>query len=80
VKEFLARHDITPYRVMKESGLAQGTVYRLVNSKTTNLNTETLDRLLTSLSRLTGNRVGISDLIEYRPPAEEGEEKNGQAS
>jgi DNA-binding Xre family transcriptional regulator len=71
VKEFLAQHDITPYRVMKESGLAQGTVYRLVNSKTTNLNTETLDRLLTSLSHLTGNRVGISDLIEYRPPAEE---------
>ena len=65
VKTFLDAHDITPYRLMKESGLAQGTVYRLVNDDTTGLNTETLNSVLDALSDLTGETLAVGDVLEY---------------
>ena len=65
VKAFLDSHDITPYRLMKESGLAQGTVYRLVNDDTTGLNTETLNAVLDALSDLTGKALNVNDVLEY---------------
>lgn len=66
VKAFLKAHDLTPYRLMKESGLAQGTVYRLVNGDTRNLNAETLDAAIKALRSLTGQSVDIPDLLEYQ--------------
>ncbi|MEX2501247.1 MAG: helix-turn-helix transcriptional regulator [Trueperaceae bacterium] len=68
VRPYLDRHNLTPYRLMKESGLAQGTVYRLVRGETTTLNAETLDRIMTTLRRLTGEDVQIGDLLEYEEP------------
>lgn len=68
VYEILEAHDISVYRLMKESGLAQGTVYRLVKGDTSTVNAETLDRVMTTLRRLTGERLQISDLIEYDEP------------
>lgn len=65
VRHFLERRGITAYRLMKESGLAQGTVYRLVNGDTRSLNTDTLDRVMSALRRLTGHEVEIADLLEY---------------
>ena len=65
VKEYLEAHDLTPYRLMKESGLAQGTVYRLVNGDTRNLNADTLDAAIKALRSLTGKSVSVSDLLEY---------------
>jgi DNA-binding Xre family transcriptional regulator len=66
VKQFLGAHSLTPYRLMKESGLAQGTVYRLVNGDTQNLNASTLDATIKALRTLTGKRVDIPDVLEYR--------------
>ncbi len=66
VKQFLEAHSLTPYRLMKESGLAQGTVYRLVNGDTQNLNASTLDATIKALRTLTGKRVDIPDVLEYR--------------
>jgi predicted transcriptional regulator len=68
IKPLIDAHGITPYRLMKESGLAQGTVYRLVHGDTSTVNAETLDRVMTTLRRLTGKRVEIADLLEYREP------------
>lgn len=68
IRPLLERHDVTPYRLMKESGLAQGTVYRLVRGETSTLNVETLDRVMTALRRLTGEKVEIQDLIVYESP------------
>jgi DNA-binding Xre family transcriptional regulator len=65
VKEYLQAHNITPYRFWKESGLANRTAYRLVNGKTHNLNTETLDAALKALRSLTGKPVSVADLLEY---------------
>jgi DNA-binding Xre family transcriptional regulator len=65
VKEVLNRHDITPYRLVKASGLAQATVYRLVNNDTAGLSTETLTVLLRTLRELTGEELGVADLLSY---------------
>lgn len=70
VKELLEAHNITPYRFMKESGLAQGTVYRLVNGVTNNLNNTTLDATIKALRKLTGEDVGPADLLEYQEKGE----------
>ena len=55
---------------MKESGLAQGTVYRLVNGDTRNLNADTLDAAIKALRSLTGESVSVSDLLEYQEKGE----------
>jgi DNA-binding Xre family transcriptional regulator len=68
IRQLLQRHAITPYRLMKESGLAQGTIYRLVNGDTRSLNADTLDRVMTALRRLTSEDIAISDLLEYEEP------------
>lgn len=65
VKEYLQAHGLTPYRFMKESGLAQGTAYRLVNGDTRNLNADTLDAVIRALRTLTGKPVDVADLLEY---------------
>ena len=68
VRPLLQRHRITPYRLMKESGLAQGTVYRLVNGDTRSLSADTLDRVMTALRSLTGEDIAIADLLQYEEP------------
>jgi DNA-binding Xre family transcriptional regulator len=70
VNKILDEFDISPYRLMKEAGLAQGTVYRLVKGDTSTVNAETLDRVMTTLRRLTGRQLQISDLLEYAEPQE----------
>jgi DNA-binding Xre family transcriptional regulator len=65
VKEVLNSYDITPYRLVKASGLAQATIYRLVNDDTTGLSTETLTVLLGTLRELTGEALGVADLLSY---------------
>lgn len=69
VRPLLEHHGITPYRLMKESGLAQGTVYRLVNGDTRSLNADTLDKVMGALRRLTGEEIEISDLLKYENEA-----------
>ena len=69
VKQFLDVNGLTPYRLMKASGLAQGTVYRLVNGDTQNLNASTLDATIKALRTLTGKTVDINDVLEYQEEA-----------
>jgi DNA-binding Xre family transcriptional regulator len=73
VKEFLKAHSISAYRLMKESSLAQGTVYRLANNQANGLNLETLDAVIEALRRLTGKRVVLADLLEYEDEEEDGQ-------
>ena len=69
VKQFLDDHGLSTYRLWKESGLAMGTAYRLVRGDTTSLNADTLDKVMGTLQRLTGEPIGLSDLLLYEPPA-----------
>jgi DNA-binding Xre family transcriptional regulator len=68
VRPLLERHGISAYRLMKESGLAQGTVYRLVRGDTRSLNADTLDRVMTALRNLTKEKVEVGDLLQYEDP------------
>ena len=65
VKEFLQAHNITPYRLMKESGLSQGTAYRLANNNFNSVNADIIDALIRALRSLTGRKVNVQDLLEY---------------
>lgn len=67
IKEFLDDHGLTPYRLVQASGIPQGTVYRLVNGDTRNLNADTLALTLDALRTLTGEPVGLGDVLEYTP-------------
>lgn len=68
IRPLLERHGITAYRLMKESGLAQGTVYRLVRGDTRSLNADTLDRVMTALRKLTNESIEVGDLLRYEEP------------
>ncbi len=70
VKEFLAVHNISAYRLMKEAGLAQGTAYRLANNQAGGLSLETLDAVIEALRRLTGKEVVLAELLEYQDETE----------
>lgn len=69
LKEVLEDHGITPYRLMVDSGIANSTIYRLTNNKTEGVQGPVLDKILNSLCKLTGKRIGVSDVLEHVPPA-----------
>jgi len=69
IKEFLEAHSITPYRLMKDTGLSQGTVYRLANNDFNSVNAEIIDAVVKALRKLTGKPVDVSDLLEYQEEA-----------
>ena len=64
IKAFLTEHNITPYRVWKESGLAQKTVYTLAHDRGDRADLGTLGALVDALERLTGKPVTPNDLLE----------------
>lgn len=72
LKEVLDEHGITPYRLMVDSGIANSTIYRLTNNKTDGVQGPVLDKILTSLCKLTGKRIGVGDVLEHVPPTNKG--------
>jgi DNA-binding Xre family transcriptional regulator len=72
LKEVLEEHGITPYRLMVDSGIANSTIYRLTNNRTDGVQGPVLDKILTSLCKLTGKRIGVGDVLEHVPPANKG--------
>jgi DNA-binding Xre family transcriptional regulator len=69
LKEVLDEHGITPYRLMVDSGIANSTIYRLTNNKTDGVQGPVLDKILNSLYKLTGKRIGVGDVLEHTPPS-----------
>ena len=68
LKEVLDEHGITPYRLMVDSGIPNSTIYRLTNNKTDGVQGQVLDKILNSLCKLTGKRIGVGDVLEHVPP------------
>lgn len=64
---YLKRHGLTPYRLVKESGLAQATVYNMARTPAQRVDLDTVGTLLDALRRMTGERVKVDDLLEYTP-------------
>ena len=67
VRALLERHGLSTYRFWKESGLSMGAAYRLARGDTSSLNADTLDKAMGALQRLTGEALGVADLVEYEP-------------
>lgn len=65
VNQLLEAHNITPYRLAKDAGLSNTTVYAIVNGESENLQGKVLDRLLSTLEDLTGKRLHIQDVVEW---------------
>jgi predicted transcriptional regulator len=65
VNKILEAHDITPYRLAKDSGLSNTTVYAIVNGENEKLQGKVLDRLLSTLEELTGKKLHIQDVVEW---------------
>jgi predicted transcriptional regulator len=65
VAEILEKHQITPYRLAKDSGLANNTVYAIVNGKSEVMHGQVLEKLLSTLEDLTGKKLNIQDVVEW---------------
>lgn len=68
--ETLRRHGKTPLALARASGLSKNTVYDIANGTSRGVELETLDKLLSGLERLTGERAGLQDLLDAAPPAD----------
>jgi hypothetical protein len=64
LKPYLDRHNITTYRLAKDSDITASTLYGLARKRTQNIDLATVSRIIDSLQRLTGNHVSITDLLE----------------
>ncbi|WP_407543725.1 helix-turn-helix transcriptional regulator (plasmid) [Deinococcus radiomollis] len=67
---YLQRRNLTPYRLVKESGLAQATVYNMARVPAQRVDLDTVSTLLKALERLTGEQVTMDDLLEETAVAE----------
>lgn len=68
LKEFLEREGVTAYSLADKTHgkLSQNGVYRLTSNDLKGLRFESLEAILPALTELTGRRVELSDLIEFR--------------
>lgn len=63
LKRYLDSHGITPYKLWKESGLSRPTVYAMAKPET-GAALESLNAVIATLTRLTGQPVTPNDLLE----------------
>lgn len=61
--EYLDQHDLTPYQLMKESGLSSNTVYPMARNQAERVSRDVLDKVLESLRRLTGEQTQVGDIL-----------------
>jgi len=60
----LKERGVTPYGLVKASGLAQATVYAIAQGKAQAVELETLTKLVAGIERLTGKPAAVNDLLE----------------
>ncbi|WP_425145626.1 hypothetical protein [Deinococcus sp.] len=63
---YLQRHNITAYRLVNEvqGRVAPNTVYAMARRPAQRIDLSTVDELLHALERLTGEKVGLMDVVE----------------
>jgi hypothetical protein len=69
LKPFLEHHNISAYALAKQVApkLASNTVYSLVRETPKRVDMESLEMILIALKELTGKKVDIPQLLEYKP-------------
>ena len=73
VGEYLNKHGLSTYRLVQETEgkLAKNTVYAMVRGEAKRVDLETLDTLMGALHALTGESVGLEDVLAYTPTSDE---------
>jgi Cro/C1-type HTH DNA-binding domain len=68
LKPFLEHHNISAYALAKQVApkLASNTVYSLVRETPKRVDMESLEMILIALKELTGKKVDIPQLLEYK--------------
>ena len=64
LREVLEHSGVTVYRLGEVSGVPRNTLYNLVNRDRERLDLGVLDKVMTALEQLTGERVELTDLLE----------------
>jgi DNA-binding Xre family transcriptional regulator len=64
VKEFLDKHEKTPYALWKASGLSRTTVYGITGGELTRMDFSTLAKIIEGLEGVTGKKVEPNDVLE----------------
>ncbi len=75
LKNYLAQNDLTPYQLVKTTGLSANTIYPLARGETQRISLDTLQTVLDGLDSLTGKQVNVTDILERE--TEEYEFPNG---
>lgn len=65
LKQYLEDHDLTAHALSRESSLSTATIYPMARGQAERISLQTMDRVITALRSLTGERVDIADLLEY---------------
>ncbi len=71
LKDYLEQHDITAHQLALESKLSLNSVYPAVRGQAERVSLATLDRMLTALDKLTGERAELGDVLEREDDAYE---------
>ncbi len=67
VKPILDSHEVTPYRLWKDSGIARATAYAIANDEHSALDAGVIEKLVPYLRGLTGDEgLQIGDIVEYQ--------------
>ncbi len=64
LREYLDRHEVSAYALAQATDLAPSTVYALARGRQRRTDLDVLDKVLTALEQLTGERVSVCDLLE----------------
>ncbi len=64
LKDYLEQHDITAHQLALEAKLSLNSVYPAVRGEAERVSLATLDRMLTALDKLTGERAELGDVLE----------------
>lgn len=67
LKNYLDKHDLTPYSLVRATGVSPTTVYGLAQGKHERISLDVLDRVIWGLEKLTGETVELSDVLERDP-------------
>lgn len=64
LREYLDRHKVSAYAIIKATDLSPNTVYALARGDQRRVDLEVLDKVIGALEQLSGQTVTFNDLLE----------------
>jgi DNA-binding Xre family transcriptional regulator len=72
LETIMEKHNLSAYRIAKESGVSLTSIYKIKNNRTQALQGGVLDSILQAVYDLTGVKYGVGDLLEWQPAKKTG--------